>query len=194
MLQYRYLDPTARELTCHDCKKHHSCVYIRQGHPIRWCCNEKELKPKDPIVSKAPEFEYDFILRDISLTICGTKSITRDWVLEATYPKHMQPSWLEEPPAKASECKAFIDILQTYYDFIKENGVNICSDKGKMTDILRTNFILDLSKFMLFSLNKDLKEEIKKVVKKYPSIEYVDGDELIKREERNLKLRSKKWK
>ena len=174
MLKYRYVVLNADPPGCHDCEKFHSCQYISQGHPTNWTCKEAKIKKKGEIESTSPEFEHQYLLRDITLSVCGTKTIQNRLFREDFYPEHMKPSWLVEPTTiNYLECVNFVKILREYYKFIQENRINICSDRGRMTNILRTKFSLEDKTFKIISKDKFVKEFFKEMFKK-TDIKYIE--------------------
>jgi len=160
MLRYRYLEPHFRIVGVFD----------------------EDKKDYRRITTLSPTFDYAFLLR---------RAFMLKNIVEVMMKKQMEEDFHREPDDKLNghtytECAAFVDALDEFIKYIRENKGVLCTVAKDLDLMLNTQIIVNDKYVMVFSGNPILKDLIKDRVKSYLKLGVFYIDEKSK-EARNVR-------
>jgi len=146
---------------------------------------EKEVKPVDaPVMLESVNttVEWQTLFNNVCLRQMATKQILHRYMRENFYPEQLKPISLEDYPVSYTECCAFLDILDIYYQFLQDYKDKIHKNSLVMTDLIRTMIVIKDKEIKIISECKLLKELMKEKIKKYQKYNiYVMEEERLKK-------------
>ena len=181
MLRYKYISPILEPVTCYDCKKHDKCQRVIRGHSTKMLCGEREIHNKITISSN-PEYEYNFILKDIWMMQNIIRKEQSKMMQEDIFPETLKSSFYEIPPASYTECQLYIELLDIFSKYIEDNKIPLTNDKDRMTKILQTTIKIKDNMISIDTSCKELKELLDYKIKEYKRYHITYLDSLVDKE------------
>ena len=147
--------------------------YIEQSDgKITEMFSKKDIKPVDALVTKNsqnPYVEYEHLKKSIWMMKALIEKKKKKYMYEDFLPDQLKPYSLDAYAGTYTECCAFCDLLEVYYNFLKKNKKEILDSfsKTSMTDFIRTMILIRERRIFIFTKNLMLEKVLKDKAREY---------------------------
>jgi len=134
--------------------------------------SKKDIKPVDALVKKNSQnshLEYEHLKKSIWMMKEIIENTKKRYMYEDFLPEQLKPYSLEPYPGTYTECCAFCDLLEVYYNFLKKNKKEILDSfsKTSMTDFIKTMILIRERRIFIFTKNLMLEKVLKDKAREY---------------------------
>jgi len=133
---------------------------------------KEDIKPVDALVtihSEHPHMEYQHLKKSIWMMKAIIENTKKRYMYEDFLPEQLKPYSLEPYPGTYTECCAFCDLLEVYYNFLKENKKEIFDSfsKTSMTDFIKTMILIRERRIFIITKNLKLQKLLRAKAREY---------------------------
>lgn len=132
---------------------------------------------KIDLVSTNPEKELYQLLEIIVDLKRNAQVNLHDKMREAFLPESLKPIQLEDFPGSYTELTLYVECLQIYYNYVKENYKQFACLRSHTTKLLQTIICIKNDKMILLTEDVSLNSLIKNKVKEYKKYGIVYSEE-----------------